>query len=150
METRKATKQTESHTYRLSDDHRARVGRRDPRYELVRAPGERERLAVVALRLPLGIQADDGDDGVRLPRELHGRGDQRLAVLYFDASEPDARVAVGVNEFVNKELLCDSFRRDNDEPVEDIFVLVAICWSANVAELNEDIMLNPRLQLISS
>ena len=107
----------------LRDNDRARVRGRDLTHKLVRTSGQRERRTVVSLRLPVPVQAHDGDDGIRLLGELDRASHKVVGVLDLRAAQTDTRTYV-----------------------HDRLDGVVLCRRADVHEIDENLVSNPRFE----
>ena len=103
--------------YRLGDHDGLGVRSHHLGDQLVGTTGKSQSLSIIALRLPIGVQANNGDDNIRLGCQLDGLSHHHIGVLDFCATESDAGVAV-----------------------LDCLVLVAVCRSPDVAELDENVV----------
>ena len=101
----------------LCDHDGVLVDFRYPLDKLVGSSRKSERFSVVAFRLEICIKTDDSDHDVRLPGQLHRLVNEIVRVVNLCTTEPDARGFV-----------------------RDILVLVAVCRTTDVAELDVDLV----------
>lgn len=76
----------------MSDDYRLRIRIDQLRHELVCASGQCERRPVVTFSLPVGVEADDGDDDICVLRELDCVGHKLIGVFDRGTSKAHTRV----------------------------------------------------------
>lgn len=111
-------------SYGLSDHNGLWVRGQHLSDQLVSSTGKGQRLSIVALRLPIGIQANNGNDSIRLGCQLDGFSHLHIGILDFCTAKTDTGVAV-----LNR------------------LDLVTICRSPDVAELNENVVLDARFKV---
>jgi hypothetical protein len=111
-------------SYGLSDHNGLWVCTQHLIDQLVSSTRKGQRLSIVALRLPISIQANNGNDSICLRCQLDGFSHLHIRILDFCTAQTDTRVAV-----LNR------------------LVLVAICRSPDVAKFNENVVLDARLKV---